>query len=118
MNQFPPVLIRVFGKEWFEHGNLSLSFKNATVDLEKVQVFARPRIPGSHQIEVWMERDDGLLVVHRYRSGRRSQQLGIAAQRPSALRAGTIADPQSSARRHVAGKLRSLRRSGQAVSPL
>ena len=40
MNQFPPVLLRVFGDSWFERGNLSLSFKNATIDLERVQVFA------------------------------------------------------------------------------
>ena len=43
MNQFPPVLVEIFGPEWFERGNLSLSFKNATVDKEQVQVFAEPR---------------------------------------------------------------------------
>ena len=34
MNQFPPVLIKVFGNEWFERGNLSLNFRNATIDKE------------------------------------------------------------------------------------
>lgn len=63
MNQFPPVLIEIFGNEWFERGNLSLNFKNATVDLEKVQVFAEARAPGSDRIRVWMEREDGLLVA-------------------------------------------------------
>lgn len=62
MNQFPPVLVRVFGKRWFESGNLSLNFRNATVDREKVRVFARELEPGAHQVEVWMEREDGLLV--------------------------------------------------------
>jgi hypothetical protein len=62
MNQFPPVLVSIFGNEWFEHGNLSLNFKNATVDLEKVQVFAEPLVEGEHQTRVWMEREDGLLV--------------------------------------------------------
>ncbi len=62
MNQFPPVLVKIFGNEWFERGNLSLNFKNATVDLEKVQVFAEEREPDQNQINVWMERDDGLLV--------------------------------------------------------
>jgi hypothetical protein len=62
MNQFPPVLLQVFGNRWFESGNLSLSFKNATVDLEKVQVFAKPLPPDSNQTAVWMEREDGLLV--------------------------------------------------------
>ncbi len=62
MNQFPPVLVRVFGERWFESGNLSLSFKNATVDGEKVQVFAEPPAPGANQTKVWMEREDGMLV--------------------------------------------------------
>jgi hypothetical protein len=63
MNQFPPVLIRAFGNEWFERGNLSLSFKNATVDLEKVQVFVEKPVSGEVQTKVWMEREDGLLVA-------------------------------------------------------
>ena len=62
MNQFPPILIQVFGNEWFERGNLSLSFKNATVDLEKVQVFVEPLAPDQQQTKVWMEREDGMLV--------------------------------------------------------
>ena len=62
MNQFPPVLVEVFGQQWFESGNLSLSFKNATIDGERVQVFAEPLAPGATQTKVWMEREDGLLV--------------------------------------------------------
>jgi hypothetical protein len=62
MNQFPPVLVGIFGNDWFERGNLSLNFKNATVDLERVQVFAEPLVAGEHQTRVWMEREDGLLV--------------------------------------------------------
>ncbi len=62
MNQFPPVLVKLFGPAWFEHGNLSLSFKNATVDRERVQVFAKPLADGQAQTEVWMEREDGMLV--------------------------------------------------------
>ncbi len=62
MNQFPPVLQKVFGDQWFESGNLSLSFKNATVDQEKVQVFAEPLAGDANQTRVWMEREDGLLV--------------------------------------------------------
>jgi hypothetical protein len=62
MNQFPPVLLKIFGNEWFERGNLSLNYKFATVDKEKVQVFAEPLTPGANQIRVWMEREDGTLV--------------------------------------------------------
>ena len=61
--QFPPVLLQVFGNEWFERGNLSLTFKNATVDREEVRVFAEPLADGAHQTNVWMERVDGLLVA-------------------------------------------------------
>ncbi|MDA9064527.1 hypothetical protein OAD22_10505 [Pseudomonadales bacterium] len=64
MNQFPPLLVKVFGQQWFERGNLSLSYKNATVDLERVKVFAIPLVPGENQVKVWMEREDGLLVCN------------------------------------------------------
>jgi hypothetical protein len=62
MNQFPPVLIEVFGVKWFETGNLSLTFRNATVDRELVQVFAEKPEEGETQTRVWMEREDGMLV--------------------------------------------------------
>ena len=62
MNQFPAVLQRLFGDRWFETGNLSLTFKNATVDRERVKVFAEPLAAGAIQTRVWMEREDGLLV--------------------------------------------------------
>ena len=62
MNQFPPVLLEIFGDEWFRSGNLSLNFKAATVDREPVQVFAEVPAAGETQTRVWMERDDGLLV--------------------------------------------------------
>lgn len=62
MNQFPPVLVQLFGQDWFVDGNLSLQFHNATVDGERVQVFAEPLSTGAQQTRVWMEREDGLLV--------------------------------------------------------
>ncbi|XOV88439.1 MAG: hypothetical protein ACFHX7_00830 [Pseudomonadota bacterium] len=62
MNQFPPVLQKIFGDSWFETGNLSLSFKNATIDRERVQVFAEPLAAGATQTRVWMAREDGMLV--------------------------------------------------------
>lgn len=63
MNQFPPVLVKLFGNQWFEHGNLSLNFKNATVDKERVQVFAEQPAVGAQSTKVWMEREDGMLVA-------------------------------------------------------
>lgn len=62
MNQCPPVLQKVYGNDWFERGNLSLYFRNATIDKERVQVFVeQPTLAGS-QTRIWMEREDGLLV--------------------------------------------------------
>ena len=60
LNQFPATLVEVFGDAWFERGHLSVNFKNATVDLEPVCVFVKPTAPDL--AEVWMEREDGLLV--------------------------------------------------------
>lgn len=61
MNQFPALLVETLGEAWFERGNLSLYFRNATVDLEPVQAFIEMPDEGS-VARVWMERDDGLLV--------------------------------------------------------
>ncbi|MEM7365813.1 MAG: hypothetical protein AAF525_17480 [Pseudomonadota bacterium] len=62
MNQFASLLVQIFGDAWFERGHLSLDFKNATVDQEKVQAFAEVPADGQKQVRVWMEREDGLLV--------------------------------------------------------
>lgn len=78
MNQFPPVLVRIFGARWFEVGNLSLVFRNATVDREQVQVSAEPPAHGADQTRVWMERSDGLLVC--------SGTAGVGDHRRSELR--------------------------------
>lgn len=62
MDQFPPLLLRVFGPSFFETGTLSLYFQNATVDREAVRAYAEEPAPGATQIRVYMKRDDGLDV--------------------------------------------------------
>ena len=57
MNQFVPVVLDIFGYDWFESGHLSLSFKSATLELEEVQVCAKQLEAGAKQVDVWMERD-------------------------------------------------------------
>jgi hypothetical protein len=65
MEQFPPLMLRAFGERWFETGNLSTYFRNATTDGEPVRAFAE--VPATRadntQVRVWMERDDGTLVL-------------------------------------------------------
>lgn len=62
MNQFVPVMLKVFGHEWFERGHLSLDFKSATLELEQVQVHANPREENESQVKAWMTRENGTIV--------------------------------------------------------
>jgi hypothetical protein len=63
MEQFPPILMRAFGREWFETGSLSCYFRNATLHGERVRPFLRPSATPGGRASVWMERDDGLQVL-------------------------------------------------------
>ncbi|HTO06877.1 MAG TPA: hypothetical protein VMR86_07435 [Myxococcota bacterium] len=62
MDQFPPLLLRIFGPRFFESGALSLYFQNATVDRERVRAYADEPADGATQIGVAMRREDGLEV--------------------------------------------------------
>jgi hypothetical protein len=58
MEQFPPLLLHMFGPRWWQSGGLSLYFRYATTDLEAVQCHAvAPLRPSSEdvRIEVWMD---------------------------------------------------------------
>lgn len=60
---FAPLLVRVFGEPWFEHGTLSINFKNATTDREPVRAFLdEPSSAANVQTRAWVEREDGMLV--------------------------------------------------------
>jgi hypothetical protein len=65
MEQFPPALVAAFGERWFETGGLSTYFRNATMHGERVRpIVERPASDAAdQQINVWMERDDGMLVL-------------------------------------------------------
>jgi len=63
MDQFPPLLVEAFGKEWFETGSLSLGFKYATISDEPViALVAIPSGP-DEQVEARTEQPDGRLVA-------------------------------------------------------
>jgi len=68
MEQFPPLLIHVLGRRWWQTGGLSLYFRYATTDRERVRCFAR-RIeadPAAHddlRTEVWIDHDNGKRVA-------------------------------------------------------
>ena len=62
---FPPLLLKAFGKRWFEHGTISMYFLNATTDREAVRAFLKepPLDATDVQVEIWIERDDGMRVA-------------------------------------------------------
>lgn len=83
MELFPPLLLRAFGTRWFERGTLSLYFMNATTDREEVRAFAREPAPGARdaQVEVWIEREDGLRVAEGTASvGEPKEKTALAAR--------------------------------------
>ena len=89
MNQFPAQMLKIFGERWFDNGHLSLLFRNATVDLEKVAVYAQVQPDANQQIRTWMERDDGLLVCEGSAGGGHHEQSALQTRD---LRPGDPAD--------------------------
>jgi len=68
MEQFPPLLAHLFGRRWWQTGGLSLYFRYATTDREKVQCFSlRPESdPAAHddaRTEVWIDHENGNRVA-------------------------------------------------------
>jgi hypothetical protein len=59
MDQFVPLLLRLFGEDWRRSGNVSLYFRQATVDGEPVRACARP---GDSHARLWMENERGELI--------------------------------------------------------
>jgi len=99
MEQFPPVLLRAFGERWFETGSLSCYFRNATMDRERVRAFADvpPSGAGDAQVNVWMDREDGLRVLEGTAS------VGSPAE-PSMLRR-KVAEPREAGEQRILGHL-------------
>lgn len=110
MDQFPPILLRVFGERWFETGRLSTYFLNATLHGESVRTIAEtpePLADADVQVRVTMERDDGTPVLEgtaslgsppepselrkRLLQQRKPGELRILEH----LRVGTVGEPQA-----------------------
>ncbi|MEX2394125.1 MAG: hypothetical protein WD826_06570 [Actinomycetota bacterium] len=76
---FPPLLLQAFGDKWLERGTLSVNFRNPTTDREPVRAYVtQPSVDGDTQVDVRVEREDGLLV------GEGTASVGDATE-PSAL---------------------------------
>ena len=60
-SQFDPLLVRLWGKDWFEHGCISCHYKNMVVEGEQVRVFVKPI--SETRAECWAEKADGTPVL-------------------------------------------------------
>jgi hypothetical protein len=65
LSLFPPIMLEVFGNQWFETGSLSLYYTFATTDREKVRaVIAQPPEGSSDiQVDARVEMPDGKIVA-------------------------------------------------------
>ena len=61
MDQFVPLLTQAFGSPFLERGNMSLYFRQATVDQEAVRAFVTPSI-GEARARLRMENEAGDLI--------------------------------------------------------
>ena len=87
MEQFPPLLVHAFGERWFETGSLSCYFRNATLHGERVRALAQaPSGKSDEQVNIWMEREDGMQVLEGTTSA--------GATTPPSMLARKLAEPR------------------------
>ena len=102
MDQFVPLLLDTFGEGWHDRGNLSLYFRQATVDMEAVRCLVQ-RPPGAAQARLRMENEAGDLInegtasasgpdLKSELSGRSSGQTPAAAGALRLLKACKVGD--------------------------
>ena len=60
MDQFAPLVVQLYGEDWWKHGNMSFYFRQATVDKEAVRAYARA---GEPHARLWMENEAGALIA-------------------------------------------------------
>ena len=65
MEQFPPLLLEMFGPDFWQTGTLSMYFRSATVDREPVRCLTTEpeRVGNIRRTNVWMEKEDGTIVA-------------------------------------------------------
>ena len=65
MEQFPPLLLKMFGADFWQTGTLSMYFRSATVDREPVRCLSTEpeRVGNIRRTNVWMEKEDGTIVA-------------------------------------------------------
>lgn len=60
---FPPLLERIWGRDWYERGCISAHYQNMAVEGEEVRAFAEMPAPGATRTKVWAQKADGTPVL-------------------------------------------------------
>ncbi|MHA7858317.1 MAG: hypothetical protein ACX94D_09545 [Henriciella sp.] len=60
-SQFDPLLVKLWGKDWFERGCISCHYKNMVVEGEEVQAFVKP--VSDTRADCWAVKPDGTPVL-------------------------------------------------------
>jgi hypothetical protein len=60
---FPPLLKKIWGNAWFEHGCISSHYLNMVVEGESVRAYAEIPADGATSTRVWAEKEDGTPVL-------------------------------------------------------
>ncbi len=61
-SQFVPLCVKLWGVNWLEQGCLSVHYRNACYEGDKVKAFIAKPKDGATQTEIWMQREDGTEV--------------------------------------------------------
>lgn len=62
-SQFDPLLVGLFGRQWFETGCISAHYQNMVVEGEEVRAFVQAPAPGEAVARIWAEKRDGTPVL-------------------------------------------------------
>ncbi|HWF77893.1 MAG TPA: hypothetical protein VN694_12035 [Caulobacteraceae bacterium] len=87
MDQFAPLVVQLYGDDWWKLGNMSFYFRQATVDQEPVRAFAHP---GEPHARLWMENEAGALIAEGTASCKGSDE---ATAVENLMKSQTIAQP-------------------------
>ncbi|MEZ5938293.1 MAG: hypothetical protein R3C52_08740 [Hyphomonadaceae bacterium] len=59
---YPPLMVHLWGKDWFEHGCISAHYENMVVEGEETRAFVELPMGGERRATCWVEKADGTRV--------------------------------------------------------
>lgn len=86
-SMFTPMLVEIWGQEWFERGCFSSHFQNMVVEGEQVRAFVERPAPGATRVRCWAEKADGTAVLEASASIGAAPGESLLYERMAKLRA-------------------------------